>query len=561
MKQKLNAKDFILIGILTALMWIICMIISTIMSVAGPVTNVFYPSVVAIPNGIVMMLLLAKVPKKGVFTICAAIQAILFLLVGAFWFIPIGLVIGGVICDFLVMGRKEITMKSMTVAYALFSAYCSLVYVTPILGGYLADKLLGNRMAVMLGALLMAIGHLVLGASETAPLFLYLSLAIIVCGYGLFKSNVSCLLGELYEPADPRRDGGFSLMYAAGNIGSIIAPIACGYVQEEYSWAMGFALAAIGMVAGLVIFLCGNRHFQHTAGVNRQALCARRFLLPNWGWLLVLLVTAPLLIAVLFWQEWSVYALIVATAIGLAVLARIYLRAETDKQRKDLRLIVVLTAFSLLFWAFAQQGGSSISLYIDRFVNRHIMSYEVPTAMFQSINAFAVMLCGMVLAWLVKESVNGNRTVRIWGKFALGLGLMSAGFCILTLSARWSAAYGQSSIPLMVLGLAVMGFAELFIDTIAMSQITRIEIPGVTGVLTGIYMLLSGAIANYLAGVIADQTSQASFDAAGAVNYSIDAYITVFSQITWGALACVGVVLVIWLYHSLKVRTRRLAVE
>ena len=132
MKQKLNAKDFILIGVLTALMWIICMIISTIMSVAGPVTNVFYPSVVAIPNGIVMMLLLAKVPKKGVFTICAAIQAILFLLVGAFWFIPIGLVIGGIICDFLVMGRKEITMKSMMVAYALFSAIFAFSAICPI---------------------------------------------------------------------------------------------------------------------------------------------------------------------------------------------------------------------------------------------------------------------------------------------------------------------------------------------------------------------------------------------------------------------------------------------
>lgn len=132
MKQKLNAKDFILIGILTALMWIICMIISTIMSVAGPVTNVFYPSVVAIPNGIVMMLLLAKVPKKGVFTICAAIQAILFLLVGAFWFLPIGLVIGGVICDFLIMGRNEITMKSMMAAYALFSLFLLLVLSCPI---------------------------------------------------------------------------------------------------------------------------------------------------------------------------------------------------------------------------------------------------------------------------------------------------------------------------------------------------------------------------------------------------------------------------------------------
>ena len=407
-----------------------------------------------------------------------------------------------------------------THAYELFSAYCSLVYVTPILGGFLADKVLGNRMAVMLGALLMAIGHVVLGASEIHPSFLYLSLAIIVCGYGLFKSNVSCLLGELYEPTDPRRDGGFSLMYAAGNVGSIIAPIACGYAQEEYSWAMGFGLAAVGMIAGLVIFLCGNRHFTHTRGVNKKVLRATNFLLPNWGWLLVLLVATP--------------------ALGL---------------------IVTLTFFSMLFWAFAQQGGSSISLYIDRFVNRDMFGYTVPTAMFQSINAFAVMLCGVFLAWVVKESVAGNRTVRIWGKFALGLGLMSAGFCILTLSARWSAMYGHSSLPLMVLGLAVMGFAELFIDPVAMSQITRIEIPGVTGVLTGIYMLLSGAIANYLAGVIADQTSQASFDASGAINYSINAYIEVFDQITWGALACVGLVLMIWLYQALKFRNRALALE
>ena len=118
------------------------MIISTIMSVAGPVTNVFYPSVVAIPNGIVMMLLLAKVPKKGVFTICAAIQAILFLLVGAFWFIPIGLVIGGVICDFLVMGRKEITMKSMMVAYALFSAIFAFSAICPI--KFLSECLCGR---------------------------------------------------------------------------------------------------------------------------------------------------------------------------------------------------------------------------------------------------------------------------------------------------------------------------------------------------------------------------------------------------------------------------------
>lgn len=158
-------------------------------------------------------------------------------------------------------------------------------------------------------------------------------------------------------------------------------------------------------------------------GVNKAVLCAKTFILPNWAWLLVLLVTTPLLITVLFWKEWSVYALIVATVIGLAVLAKIYRQAQTQKQRKkELGLIVTLTFFNLLFGPLTQQGGSSISLYIDRFVNRDILGYSVPTAMFQSVNAFAVMLCGIVLAWVVKESVSGNRTVRIWGKFALGLG-------------------------------------------------------------------------------------------------------------------------------------------
>ena len=121
MNQKLNAKDFILIGVLTALMWIICMVISTVMSIAGPVTNVFYPAVVAIPNGIVMMLLLAKVPKKGVFTISGTIQGILFLLVGGFWLIPGALIIGGLICDFLIIGSREISMKSMMISYTIFS--------------------------------------------------------------------------------------------------------------------------------------------------------------------------------------------------------------------------------------------------------------------------------------------------------------------------------------------------------------------------------------------------------------------------------------------------------
>ena len=166
-------------------------------------------------------------------------------------------------------------------AISLFSAYASLVYVTPILGGWLADRLLGNRTAVIAGALLMTLGHVVLGVESTSTWSLYLALAIIICGYGLFKSNISCLLGELYAVDDRRRDGGFSLLYAAGNVGSIAAPIACGLAAQWYGWHIGFALAGIGMFVGLMIFLSGSRYFRDTRGVDKQALRTVKFVLPT----------------------------------------------------------------------------------------------------------------------------------------------------------------------------------------------------------------------------------------------------------------------------------------
>lgn len=184
-------------------------------------------------------------------------------------------------------------------AINLFSAYASLVYVTPILGGWLADRLLGNRVAVITGALLMTLGHVVLGLESDSTLSLYAALAIIICGYGLFKSNISCLLGELYAPDDNRRDGGFSLLYAAGNIGSIAAPIACGLAAQWYGWHVGFALAGVGMFIGLLIFLSGHRHFQQTRGVNRPALRAVKFALPTWGWLVLMLCIAPVFFTLL----------------------------------------------------------------------------------------------------------------------------------------------------------------------------------------------------------------------------------------------------------------------
>ncbi|MFA1240923.1 dipeptide permease DtpD [Serratia odorifera] len=414
-------------------------------------------------------------------------------------------------------------------AINLYSAYASLVYVTPILGGWLADRLLGNRIAVIAGAALMTLGHVVLGLSAVSSQSLYLALAIIVCGYGLFKSNISCLLGELYQPHDPRREGGFSLLYAAGNVGSILAPIACGLAAEHYGWHVGFALAGIGMFAGLMIFLCGSRHFQHTRGVNVALMRSKSGGVPHWGWLLLALPLSPLLFTFLFIHDLAGYLLVLVCLAAVVLVARILWRVDAT-QRRALWQIVILMLLGTLFWAFAQQGGSSISLFIDHFVDRRWLSWQVPTALFQSVNAFAVMLGGVALAWLMSAEGEGNRTLRIWCKFAFGLLLIGVGFMLMALNARLGHINGQASMGLMIAGLAMMGFAELFIDPVAMAQITRLNIPGATGVLTGIYMLATGSVANYLAGIIANQMAEDRLGGA-----AIQAYGSIFSQIGWGA--------------------------
>lgn len=280
-------------------------------------------------------------------------------------------------------------------AISLFSAYASLVYVTPILGGWLADRLLGNRTAVIAGALLMTLGHVVLGIDTNSTFSLYLALAIIICGYGLFKSNISCLLGELYDENDHRRDGGFSLLYAAGNIGSIAAPIACGLAAQWYGWHVGFALAGGGMFIGLLIFLSGHRHFQSTRSMDKSAH-SREICLTGMELVSGDALFSPSIFTLLLENDWSGYLLAIVCLIAAQIIARMMIKFP--EHRRALWQIVLLMLVGTLFWVLAQQGGSTISLFIDRFVNRQAFNIEVPTALFQSVNAIAVMLAGVVLA-------------------------------------------------------------------------------------------------------------------------------------------------------------------
>ncbi len=244
---------------------------------------------------------------------------------------------------------------------------------------------------------------------------------------------------------------------------------------------------------------------------------------------------SPSIFTLLLENDWSGYLLAIVCLIAAQIIARMMIKFP--EHRRALWQIVLLMFVGTLFWVLAQQGGSTISLFIDRFVNRQAFNIEVPTALFQSVNAIAVMLAGVVLAWLASPESRGNSTLRVWLKFAFGLLLMACGFMLLAFDARHAAADGQASMGVMISGLALMGFAELFIDPVAIAQITRLEN---VGVLTGIYMLATGAVANWLAGVVAQQTTSRKL-AVWQLRLTSDS----FSQMGEWTLACVAIIVVL----------------
>lgn len=243
-------------------------------------------------------------------------------------------------------------------AISLFSAYASLVYVTPILGGWLADRLLGNRTAVIAGALLMTLGHVVLGVESTSAWSLYVALAIIICGYGLFKSisaacSANCTLtttrvARRFLAAVRRRQRRLDCRAHRLRTGGAVVRL-----------AYRLRPCGIGMFIGLMIFLSGSRHFRHTRGVDKPALRAVKFVLPTWGWLLVMLCLAPVFFTLLLQNNWSGYLLAIVCLFAAQMVARIMIKAP--EHRRALWQIVLLMLAGTLFWCWRSRAGARLA--------------------------------------------------------------------------------------------------------------------------------------------------------------------------------------------------------
>lgn len=418
-------------------------------------------------------------------------------------------------------------------AYAIYGAYTSMVYITPVIGGYLADKYLGARKAVLAGGILISIGHLLIALMEGPQgqqgQYLdgfYLGLAFIIVGTGFLKANISVLVGQLYDRADVRRDGAFSIFYMGINLGAFSGPLLVGYLGERVGWSYGFGAAGVGMLLGLVVFvLC--RGALHDVGrpAQPELLSARTALGLSREWLIYLCAIAAVGVSWLLVRDEGTVGTLLLACFGLTFLY-IFYRAlftlpKVDRNRVFAALYLILLC--PIFWALFEQAGSSLNVFTDERVDRHIFGWEMPASWFQSVNSFWIItlapLFGAMWVWLGKRGLEPSAPL----KFAFGMIQIGLGFLVLI----WGAGHGDAMTPMIFVVLLYLlhSTAELCFSPVGLSSMTRLSVGSMVGLMMGTWFLGTAA-GNFLAARIAQQTEGAD----------PDRVLEVYQWVGWGVI-------------------------
>lgn len=375
-------------------------------------------------------------------------------------------------------------------AYGIYGAYGALVYLTPILGGYFADKIMGFRQAIIWGALLMSAGQFTLFLDNQTTFFI--GLALLVIGNGFFKPNISSMIGKFYAEGDPRRDGAFTIFYMGINIGAFLTPLTCGAIGEIEGWSYGFLTAGIGMFVGFGIFMFAqSRGWFENHGLTPEVKTGnmvpgvKNKLLPY----LITLIMVPL--------AWILIEHNDVVDIGLAVLATIilgYLLFQASKyetvQKQRIWVIVILLLFTTVFWTFFELAGSAMNLFTERNVNKNFLGMQLTTTFFQSVNPLFIMLFAPVFSWLWIKLGNAGKEPSAPYKFALGLTLLGLGFLILT-TGKASAVAGLVPAFFLIMLYLLHTLGELTLSPVGLSLVTKLSPAQIVGFLMGIWFLSS----------------------------------------------------------------------
>ena len=417
-------------------------------------------------------------------------------------------------------------------ASLIYGTYTALVYVAPLLGGYMADRWLGQRKAVVYGGVVLALGHALM-AVEGAPgtgdpairqadpmigIF-WLALALIIVGSGFLRASISVLVGQLYRLTDVRRDGAYTIFYMGINVGAALGTILVGYLGETLGWSWGFGLAGVGMVCGLLIFLAGRPALRGQGEPPKPLARGAEFALYGAG--LVAVALAWLLIR---YQHLVQLLLIVAGVAMLGYILSVALRLPKEP-RERIFAILFLIALNPVFWGLYEQAGGSLNLYTDRYVDRA----GVPASLFQSINPIYIVLLGPVFAalwqWLGKRRLEPSAPA----KFGLAIIQLGLGFFLLVWGANAAGAQALTPVVFIFLIYLLNTTAELCLSPVGLSAMTRLSPAQLASFVIGAWFYMN-AVGNFVAGKIGEATGGES----GTMSRELT--LSIYADLGWVAL-------------------------
>lgn len=420
----------------------------------------------------------------------------------------------------------------------IYGAYTSLVYITPVLGGYLADRWLGQRKAVLFGGILLAFGHAFMAVegmhgvtdpaikqADPAINIFWLALALIIVGSGFLKANISVIVGQLYRMTDGRRDAAYTIFYMGINVGAALGVILVGYLGETVGWAYGFGLAGIGMVAGLIIFVFGKPTLMGKGEAPKPLARTSEIRLYAVG-----LVAVAIIWMLIQYQD-VIQGILIAS--GIAMLG--YTLYEAFKLPKEAReriyAILFLIALNPIFWGLFEQAGGSLSLYTDRYVDRR----GVPTSLFQSINPIYIIILAPLFAglwqWLARRGLEPSAPA----KFGYALVQVGLGFLVFV----WGASTGDLTPVIFVFLIYLLHTTgELCLSPVGMSAMTRLSPVHLGSFIMGAWFYMT-ALGNFVAGKIGEATGGESGEMSKELTLSI------YNQIGWLTIGVAAIVLIL----------------
>lgn len=397
-------------------------------------------------------------------------------------------------------------------ATAIYGLYTAGVYLLALPGGWVADRLVGQKQAVFIGGSIIALGHFSMAVPN--DMMFFLGLILIVIGTGLLKPNVSAIVGDLYPEGGVRRDAGFSIFYMGINLGAFLGPLVCGYLGENVNWHYGFGAAGVGMVLGLIQYKLGSERLEGAGEITTPAGEKR-----PWNQLFIgLAVLGAIAVALFGLQNAGTIAITLqgfagATGVIIVLLAFLYFGYQLlfggldTTEKKRMVVIFLLFVGAALFWSGFEQAGSSLNIFAEDKTNRTIFGWLMPASWLQSVNALFIIIFAPVFAGIWVALGKRDRSPSIPAKFGIGLVLLGGGFLVMRLAAQAYDASGGAVGPMwLVVTYFLHTAGELCLSPVGLSSVTKLSPRRLVGQMMGIWFMGS-ALGNLIAGLAAGESN------------------------------------------------------